>query len=211
MNMKELLKRKIMLVDPIVLESVSKYKLDVYEFLLLLYFINNDSCIFDLKNISSYLTIDEKTLLVSFNSLVKKKIISVATKKNENGKMSEYINADNFYDEIVLDINNNNDDHNDIFALFEKEFCRTLSSMEYEIINNWIEEKKYPQELIVSALKEAVFSGANNLRYIDKILFEWNKKGFKNLKDVDNHLAKKNKSEKPQELYDYDWLSDENN
>ena len=62
--------------------------------------------------------------------------------------------------------------------------------MEYEIINAWL-EKSYSEEMIIGALKEAVYNGVNNLRYIDKILYEWSKKGFKNMNDVSNHLRVK--------------------
>lgn len=213
MKSRELLKRKMLILDPVIFESVSNFKLNLNEFLLLAFFLNNDYSEFDLKKVSLYLKMDEKDVLVSFNSLIKKNAITLETKKDGNGKMSEYVSADVFYDSVELNVNSgNNDEKKNIFSIFENEFSRTLSSMEYEIINNWIDEKKYSEELIIGALKESVFSGASNLRYIDKILYEWNKNGFKSMKEVSGHLLKKshNKEEK-KELYDYDWLSDENN
>ena len=33
-------------------------------------------------------------------------------------------------------------------------------------------------------LKEAIYNGISNFRYIDRILYEWNKKGLKNKEDV---------------------------
>ena len=49
----------------------------------------------------------------------------------------------------------------------------------------------YGQELVVEALKEAVYNRANNLRYIETLLSEWNKKGYKSkvdiLKDRENY------------------------
>ena len=81
--------------------------------------------------------------------------------------------------------------------------------MEYEIINAWLEHN-YSEELIIGALKEAVYNGVRNLRYIDKILYEWNKKGFKTMNDVNNHLEKREIREKEDsELFDYNWLDDE--
>ena len=49
-----------------------------------------------------------------------------------------------------------------------------------------------------------------NLRYMDKILYEWGKKGFKNKKDVDNHMNNRRKKEesKKVDVFDYDWLDD---
>ena len=49
-----------------------------------------------------------------------------------------------------------------------------LSPMEYEIIKAWL-DNDMSEELIKEALKEATFNGVSNLRYIDKILYEWGK------------------------------------
>jgi len=93
-----------------------------------------------------------------------------------------------------------------IFGTFEKEFGRTLGPMELEIINAWL-KSGIREEVIVGALREAVFNGVNNLRYIDKIIYEWGRKGFKSMNDVDNHLRKKTKEE-TKDLFDYNWLED---
>ena len=44
---------------------------------------------------------------------------------------------------LLLDLFNENDDKIDpnLFSCFENEFGRTLSPMEYEIINGWVNEK----------------------------------------------------------------------
>ena len=77
--------------------------------------------------------------------------------------------------------------------------------MEYEIIGAYIDEG-FREDLILAALKEAVYNGVTNLRYIDKILYEWQKKGIKEPDD----LKIKNKKEKKQakEVFDYDWLNE---
>jgi len=80
--------------------------------------------------------------------------------------------------------------------------------MEYEIINAWL-EKDFSEELILGALKEAVYNGVSSLRYIDKILYEWQKKGYNTLKEVNEGLTKKNEKKAPVELFDYNWLEDE--
>ena len=100
--------------------------------------------------------------------------------------------------------NDTNDNSSDIYSKFEKEFGRTLSPVEYETISKWI-ESNIPLELIEAALKEAILSGVNSIRYIDKILFEWNKKGYKTSLDIVN---KNKKDEYIEEIYDYDWLNE---
>ena len=83
--------------------------------------------------------------------------------------------------------------------------------METSIINNWL-DRGVSEELISSALKEATFNGTVTLRYIDDIISEWVRKGFKSAKDVDVYL-KKRKPAKPkvksEDLFDYNWLDDD--
>lgn len=62
-----------------------------------------------------------------------------------------------------------------IFSAFEQEFARPLSPMEYETIVSWLDVDRYPEELILMALKEAVFAGKVHLKYIDRILIEWSR------------------------------------
>jgi DNA replication protein len=62
-----------------------------------------------------------------------------------------------------------------IFSAFEAEFARPLSPLEYETIVDWLDRDRYPEELILLALKEAVFAGKVYFKYIDRILLEWEK------------------------------------
>ena len=100
------------------------------------------------------------------------------------------------------------EDKQNIFDMFQHELGRNISPMEYEIINAWL-EKDFSEELILGALKEAVYNGVSSLRYIDKILYEWQKKGYHTLKEVNEGLTKKNEKKAPVELFDYNWLEDE--
>ncbi|MEB3101310.1 DnaD domain-containing protein [Paenibacillaceae bacterium T2] len=62
-----------------------------------------------------------------------------------------------------------------MFTIFEREFARPLSPMECETISGWLDQDKYAEELILAALKEAVFAGKLHFRYIDRILLEWSR------------------------------------
>jgi DNA replication protein len=62
-----------------------------------------------------------------------------------------------------------------MFMKFETEFGRPLSPMECETISGWLDQDKYPEPLILAALKEAVFAGKVHFRYIDRILLDWNR------------------------------------
>ncbi len=204
-----LMKEK-MLVFPTYLVPICKnYDLGLEDFLLLIYFWNHKEEIFDVLEVSKSLKIKEEVVLVSFNRLLEKKLIKLELLKDENKKRMEYVNLDALY--CILDESfkekEKSVEKEDVYTVFETEFGRTISSMEYEIIKAWF-EKGFSEELILGALKEAVFNGANNLRYIDKILYEWQRKGYKTMKEVNNHKFVRNSKEEAKELFDYNWLDD---
>ena len=183
-----------------------KFNLENNELLMLIYLLNcNEKLILDNKKISKDLYLEENEVLNIISSLIEKNYISIEMSKN-NGIIEEYISLDLFYEKInsYLIENDKKDNSSDIYSKFEKEFGRTLSPVEYETISKWI-ESNIPLELIEAALKEAILSGVNSIRYIDKILFEWNKKGYKTSSDIIN---KSKKDEYIEEIYDYDWLNE---
>ena len=186
-----------------------EYKLNLEEVLLLIYFMNEDVPTFDVEQINKITMISVNKILDSFTSLTNKGLISIDVIK-ENSGVKEVVNLDPIYKCMIDGLMKNNKKvvNNNIFEKFEKEFSRTLSPMEYEIINDWL-DKNVSEELILGALKEATYNGVNNLRYIDKIIYEWNKKGFKNMEDVNNHLRNRNTSDKSvKEISDYNWLDE---
>lgn len=77
-----------------------------------------------------------------------------------------------------------------LFTLFEQEFGRPLTPMEFETMNSWLDQDQYPEELIRFALKESVFAGKLSFRYIDRILFEWNRNRVTNVEEARDHAQK---------------------
>ena len=188
------------------IKYVSKLDINIDEFVMILYFLNRkEKLIFDVKKIADELYINQNDVLNTINSLIEKNYISIEMSK-ENKIIEEYISLDLFFAKInsLLVDNEKNNNSTDIYSKIEKEFGRTLSPVEYETINKWI-EGNISIELIESALKEAILNGVTSIRYIDKILFEWNKKGYKNKEDI---IPKKNQEEMIEEIYDYDWLNE---
>jgi len=194
------------IIPDYLLKYRDELNLEMDEFILLVYLINQkDLVMFDVNNLSSKLYMESNKILELISSLNEKNFISIEMKKT-NGVIEEYISTELFYNKIegLLLSNNNEELNNDIYSIFEAEFGRTLSPTETQIIGNWI-ESDIPEELIKEALKEAVLSGVHNMRYIDKILFEWTKKGYKEISDI---KRKPEKEEKIEEIYDYDWLNE---
>ena len=202
---------KKFVVEANFIEVSSKLNLSLQEFLLLMYFENSDDGTFDLDKISNKLKVDKNSILIAYNNLLTNNIINLISEKDDTGKRIEKVSLDGFYKkeaenrkkekELML--------KKDIFSKFENEFKRPLSGMEIEIIKAWL-EKMYNEDLILAALKEAVYNGATNIRYIDTILYEWNKNGIKTKEEVEEHLKNRYKEKKLEDtsLFDYNWLED---
>ena len=189
------------------IKYISKLDLNLNEFVMLLYFLNNkEKLIFDPKKISDALYLNQNSVLETINNLQEKGYISIEISK-ENKIIEEYISLDMFFAKInsFLVDNEKNNNSNDIYSKIEKEFGRTLSPVEYETISKWI-EGNVPIDLIESALRESILNNAPSIRYIDKILFEWNKKGYKSSNEI---TYKKQLDDDVEEMYDYDWLNEE--
>lgn len=204
----ELLKNINYQVSKELLFNYKKLNITDSELIVLIYLINQSSNIYNPKQISNDLKLEMNNVLELINSLCEKNIIKIEMEKINNIR-SEIINLDSLYEKIAFaltEVDEKNDSN--LYGVFETEFGRTLSPMEFEIINGWI-DNGYSEELIKLALKEATYNGVSNLRYIDKIIYEWGKKGIKNKEDVENNRKQfKNNNTNKKSLFDYDWLNE---
>ena len=192
------------------IKKALELNLSLEEFLMLVYFDNDYTSYLNMEELSKNIGLSSEKAYEVFTNMLTKKIIDVKTAKDIEGRLIERVSLDNFYTMIMEDEQKvlKEEKKTDIYAEFETEFVRPITSMEYEIINAWLNHN-YSEEMIIGALKEAVYNGVKNLRYIDKILFEWNKKGFKTMNDVNNHLKTREPKKEDSELFDYNWLDDE--
>lgn len=120
--------------------------------------------------------------------------------------------------EVVKDEETKEADEKTLYELFEGEFGRPLSPMECELITIWLDQDSYNPSLIKAALLEGVVSGKRNLRYIDRILIEWNKNGVRTVQQAKEYGEKfrnyqyKSTTPKPTEpkkkFSSYNWLKD---
>lgn len=208
--MNTVLKEHHLVLPTYLVMIVKKFGLNFDDFILLTYFWNYKEETFDVNIVTKVLKLKENEILTSFNTLLSKNLIRINTMKDGNGKRVEVVDLDPLYQEIDMTFQEEKkeEESKDVYSIFESEFGRPISSMEYEIIHAWL-EKGFREELILGALKEAVYNGVNNLRYIDKILYDWQKKGYKSMKDVEKvSFNRNNKGGEPKELFDYNWLDD---
>lgn len=212
--MLNLLKDDRFVVSNSLIKVALEKQLSLNEFLVLVYFDNSYNKIFDIDLVSKGIGLSSDEAMEAFNSLMVKDLVSLDSVKDADNRINEVVNLEGLY-QLIMDNNSikvEKDISEDIFKTFESELGRTMSSMELELINGWLSNGT-PEEIILGALREAIYNGVNNFRYIDKIIYEWEKKGFKTMDDVNNYLEnnrndkKNNKIRKEEEnILDYDWL-----
>ncbi len=211
--LKVLNSKKLVINDYLIKVAIEK-DLNLREFLVLVFFDNSFDNSFDVELIANTLGINIEETMEAFNSLMIKGLVSLDSVKDLENRNMEVVNLDGLKKMIVENVSEleQEEEKEDIFKVFESELGRTISSMELELINGWLMAGT-PEEIILGALREAVYNGVTSFRYIDKIIYEWEKKGFKTMDDVNNYLEsnrkdkKSNKLRKEEEnILDYDWL-----
>ncbi len=203
------IKTNDLVIPSILLINYKKMEITEKELLFLALLMSYDDVVsFDPAYFGKILGFEVNEIIELMSDLCTKKYINLEV-KNQNGKIKEYLDISYLYDKLALMVIDEEEvvEEKDslIYNVIETEFGRTLSPIEYETIGGWL-NANISEELIKEALKEAILNGVNNLKYIDKILYEWTKKGYKKASDV---RRKKKQPEENVELFDYDWL-DEN-
>lgn len=87
----------------------------------------------------------------------------------KNGVMT--FNMDGIFQQKEKDV-----DTLPVFQTFEQEFGRPLTQKELTMISEWV--RKYDDELIIYALREAAIYRKLSINYIDSILNRWEKKNM---------------------------------
>lgn len=213
----ELLRDKMFFIPSSIFRNMGKLGITGDEVVVLIFIINmGPRVLYDPEMISKGTGINRIRVLEVINGLISKGILAIVVKKNGSSKkMEEFISTDLFYEKmrgVLLGgtnrANGKREEQTDLFSMFEKEFGRTLSSMEYEIIRGWVSDDM-PSDLVREALREATYNGVSNLRYIEKIILDWKKRGYKSVKDIERARERYKKKNGNGDVFDYNWLDDE--
>ncbi len=207
----KILKDNHIVIPRILLEQYTNLGLTSDELVLIIYLINDSDKLFNPQIFSANLNLPLPKVMDLINNLTEKKLMDINVVKRGTIREEKY-NLDALYKKLAFLIidgdKEKKDDSKSFYNTFEHELGRTLSPMEYEIISTWLDDD-HNEEIIIAALKEAIYNGVTSLRYIDKILYEWKKKGIKTPADVEASRKKFNtQKENPSKLFDYDWLND---
>lgn len=209
-----LLQEKPLTVPKILFQNYKRLNISEEELIILICLINIDNkIVYNPDTLSKELNIDKFKVMQLLNNLCEKNIISIKTEKNEQKTLEDYIYLDLFYQKLFNIIIEHKDeqkeDSKDVFSIFEEELGRTLSAIECEIIKGWINDN-LSTEILIEALKEAVYNDAKNLKYIDRILYSWKQKGIKTKEDViKDKINYRNSKKNKEPVFDYNWLEDD--
>jgi len=215
----EIFKNGNVVVPIFLLRNIEKLKLKMEEFIFLMYLYSlGNKFLFNPNKFSEDLNMNLTDVMNYISILTDGGFIRVEVLKNEKGLMEEVVILDDFFNKIALltidEVNSDSESvSSNIYEIIEKEFGRTLSPIEYEIIKAWL-ENNMSEDLIKEAIKEATFNGVSNLRYIDKILYEWGKAGIKTVQDVEENRKKRNVSKEKDsdidmDIVDWNWFDED--
>ncbi|ERL66666.1 DnaD domain-containing protein [Schleiferilactobacillus shenzhenensis] len=78
-----------------------------------------------------------------------------------------------------------------LFDEIEVEFGRPLSPIEQETISAWLDDDHYDPALVELALREAVLNQVRSLKYMDRILLNWEQRGIRTKADAERERAER--------------------
>ena len=198
----KLLQTESTMIPNLILKNYVKLGMTAEEFVFLLELkaaLKDGNQPFDLQTIAQIMSKDEAQIYQLLHGLIEKGIISLTSVVDDQGRNSDQYSLDPLYKKTLKVLRDQTQEHqiqahqqtrNDVFARIEQEFGHPLSSFDMEMIDSWLNEDHYSPEIIILALKEAVLSGVYNLKYMDKILLAWEKKGIKTAADVQRQRTK---------------------
>lgn len=138
------------------------------------------------------MTSDEVQVIAMLQKLVQKGYLAIEdTIEKETGMRAEIIRLDPLYQKLAAlfaakhaavsatDQNPKKSEGQNLYTVFENEFGRPLSPIECETLGMWQDQDSYSDELIIAALREAVISNKLFFRYIDRILYEWQRNNIR--------------------------------
>ncbi len=135
--------------------------------------------------------LDEKQLFGIIQHLMDRQVLVIQQRETQTEKKVDYYSFKPLMHQLEIaykqhSIKNKEQKQSDInlLALIEQEFGRPLSSFEIQNVSSWIHQDHYPQEIIIAALKECVLNQVFTIKYMDKILLSWHRKGIKTLQQL---------------------------
>jgi len=214
-KLSDVVKSNNIIIPLYIYKEFSKLNIDYETFIFLMYLYSKGNKIpFDINKLSEEYFTDVKKIMGYVSNLQKNKLIEIKVIKNDRNISEEFIYLDFFYEKIALSIVNEEstkevlDEKEEIFDILQKEVGLQLSFVEVEIVKAW----NYDKDIIKEAIKEAIKNNVASIRYIDKVLYSWSKKGIKTKEDLEKsktNFREKSDSQPKIDVFDYDWMEDD--
>lgn len=176
------------------LQNYRKLQLTADECLLIAWLMQRhpeESFVIDVRATCIQFGIDERQLFSIIQHLMDRQVLEIKQREAKDGKKVDYYSfkpllrqLEVLFKQSSFSVEKMSQKDVNVLALIEQEFNRQLSGFEIEMISGWIHKDKYPQELIVAALKEAILNQAHNVKYIDRILLAWKNKGIQSAQQL---------------------------
>lgn len=182
------------------------------------------------QTIAQQMNCSRDELFEAIQSLINKQVLTIHTIQNSAGKSEDRLNFDVLYEKLWHCLQQQHKQAaekeetlklQDLYTLFEQEFGRSLSPIELDTLNMWLDDDHYAPELIQMALKEAVLNQVYSLKYIDRILLSWEKKNIttkaqvleesKKFRQTKNDQLERSQAQRKKPMKDvplHDWLRD---
>ena len=187
------------------LQNYRKLQLTADECLLIAWLMQRhpeESFVIDVRATCIQFGIDERQLFSIIQHLMDRQVLEIKQREAQDGKKVDYYSfkpllrqLEVLFKQSSFSVEKMSQKDVNVLALIEQEFNRQLSGFEIEMISGWIHKDKYPQELIVAALKEAILNQAHNVKYIDRILLAWKHKGITSVQQL---VASENRTKNAQ-------------
>lgn len=164
-------------------------------------------------------SLEARQITAVIQNLIQRDLLSLEVHKNEEGKFTEYMDLEQFYEKLsqileqeTIAIQNDTDElaFNTLFQQIEQAFGRPLSPYEMETLNQWIDVDQHDLTVIQAALDEAMSQDKLNFKYLDGILLNWKKHNVKTIEDSKQISRQYNQPKMKQTVKDipkFDWLN----
>lgn len=123
-------------------------------------------------------------------SLITRGLLVIGERLEENGTRSNYFDLKPLWVRLrgrdPLE-SKTREWRQDPVSLFEEEFGRPLSGLECEQIKQWSERDGLPDWLVIEALREAVLANKYSFKYIDRILFDWQRNRIRTRQELETY------------------------
>ena len=150
----------------------------------------------DVRTIAKNLGTKERQVFEQLHQMMTNHLVEQKMRKMEDGKEDAIYDFFLFINKLALLNENdqaatvkveNTNNRVETFNQLEAEFGRPLSSMELQIVNDWLDKDNYSAIMIKLALRQAVMNSALNLQYMDRILQSWDRQGLRTERDINEH------------------------